>query len=382
MKIGMICYPSYGGSGVVATELGIKLAKRGHDVHFISYERPFRLDFFHENIFLHEVEVFDYPVFKFPPYSIALTGTIVEVARETGLDILHVHYAIPHAFSAYFAREMLGGTIPFITTLHGTDITLMGNNKQFYDVIKFCLEASDGVTAVSRSLQKETENIFNLSPESIKVIHNFVDPDEYKLLYTPCVEHLRKRYAPAGEKILIHISNFREVKRVEDVIRVFSEVEKTVPARLLMVGDGPDRANAYHLAEELNLLDKVHFLGKQERVIELLSASDLFLLPSAKESFGLVALEAMACQVPVIASDVEGLPEVIKDCETGFLAPVGDIRKMADRAIGILKDERAYRKMAVAARQHAQDYFPADKIVSQYEDYYKQAIEKASVKQK
>ena len=373
MKIGMICYPSYGGSGVVATELGLKLALQGHEVHFISYERPFRLDFFHQNIFLHEVEVFDYPLFKFPPYSIALTGTIVEVAKEVGLDLLHVHYAIPHAYSAFVAREILDKRIPLITTLHGTDITLMGSNQQFYDVIKFCLKTSDGLTAVSQSLKEKTERTFEV-PGKIEVIPNFIDPEEYQPINTPCVQGLRSRYASQGEKVVIHISNFREVKRVGDVVKTFALINQQVPAKLLMVGDGPERADAYHLAEELGISERVCFLGKQERVVELLSVSDLFLLPSAQESFGLVALEAMACQVPVIASDVGGLPEVIKDGKTGYLLPVGAIEQMAAKGINLLSNEALHSQIAAEARRHALEIFPADKIVSQYEDYYQRIL--------
>lgn len=373
MKIGMICYPSYGGSGVVATELGLKLALQGHEVHFISYERPFRLDFFHENIFLHEVEVFDYPLFKFPPYSIALTGTIVEVTKEVGLDLLHVHYAIPHAYSAFVAREMLDKKVPLITTLHGTDITLMGGNRQFYDVIKFCLKTSDGVTAVSQSLKDKTESTFEI-PGKIEVIYNFIDPEEYRLINTPCVQGLRSRYASQGEKVVIHISNFREVKKVGDVVRTFALINQKVPAKLLLVGDGPERAETYRLAEELGISERVCFLGKQERVVELLSVSDLFLLPSAQESFGLVALEAMACQVPVIATDVGGLPEVVKDGQTGYLLPVGAVEQMAAKGIKLLSDEILHSQMAAKARSYALEKFPADKIVSQYEAYYQKIL--------
>lgn len=373
MKIGMICYPSYGGSGVVATELGLKLALQGHEVHFISYERPFRLDFFHQNIFLHEVEVFDYPLFKFPPYSIALTGTIVEVAKEVGLDLLHVHYAIPHAYSAFVAREILDKKVPLITTLHGTDITLMGSNQQFYDVIKFCLKTSDGLTAVSQSLKEQTERTFGIS-DKIEVISNFIDPEEYQPINTPCVQGLRSRYASQGEKVVIHISNFREVKRIGDVVKTFALINQQVPAKLLLVGDGPERADAYRLAEELGISERVYFLGKQERVVELLSVSDLFLLPSAQESFGLVALEAMACQVPVIASDVGGLPEVVKDGKTGYLLPVGAIEQMAAKGINLLSNEELHSQMAAEARRHALGNFPADKIVSQYEEYYQKML--------
>lgn len=367
MRIGMICYPSYGGSGVVATELGIHLAKRGHEIHFISYERPFKLNNFYENVFFHEVEIFDYPVFKFPPYSLALASKILEVVRTAHLDVLHAHYAIPHSVSAYLANQMLKDKkLPLITTLHGTDITLVGNNKQFYDLTKLSIENSDGVTTVSQNLKDETIEIFNIDTE-IEVIYNFICPAEYKPTVFP---HLRERYAKENEKIIMHISNFRPVKRIDLVVDIFAKINQEVPSHLLFVGDGPELMTIEKQAQDLGLADRVHFLGKQERVIELLSIADLFLLPSEKESFGLVALEAMACCVPVIASATGGLPELVKDGICGYLSPVGDVNKMAQDSIKLLKDPVLHKQTAAAARQRAVDLFHCNQIVSQYEDYY------------
>jgi N-acetyl-alpha-D-glucosaminyl L-malate synthase BshA len=368
----MICYPSYGGSGVVATELGKRLAERGHTVHFISYERPFKLDIFHENLLYHEVGVFDYPLFKFPPYSLALTGKIVEVAKWADLDVLHVHYAIPHTVSAYLAKQMLAGSrrLPVVTTLHGTDITVVGHDEQFYDITKFSIEVSDGVTAVSDSLRRQTAEIFEIDRE-IRTIYNFVDPEEYKPLRCP---ELRRHFAGEDEKILIHISNFRPVKRVHDVVEIFRRVNEKVPARLLLVGDGPDGPAAHSQVKELGLMDRVRFLGKQERVVELLSMSDIFLLPSEKESFGLVALEAMACEVPVIASDAGGIPETVTDGETGFLFPVGQAADMAEKAVEILQDPDKLRDMGQKGRADAIRRFHIDDIVSSYENYYEEVI--------
>lgn len=367
MKIGMICYPSYGGSGVVATELGVHLAKRGHEIHFISYERPFKLNNFYENIFFHEVEIFDYPVFKFPPYSLALASKILEVARTAELDIIHAHYAIPHTVSALLANQMLKEhKLPLITTLHGTDITLVGNNQQFYDLIKLSLENSDGVTAVSKSLKKETIAAFGIEDE-IEVIYNFICPEEYKPTLLP---RLRERYAHKDEKVIMHISNFRPVKRIDLVVEIFAKINQEVPSHLLFVGDGPELMTIEKQAKDLGLKDRVHFLGKQERIVELLSIADLFLLPSEKESFGLVALEAMACCVPVIASAVGGLPELVEDGVCGYLSPVGDVDKMAKDSIKLLSDSKLHKKTAAAARKRAIDLFHCNQIVSQYEDYY------------
>lgn len=371
MRIGMICYPSYGGSGVVATELGKRLAERGHAVHFISYERPFKLDVFHENLFYHEVGVFDYPLFKFPPYSLALASKIVEVAKWAELDVLHVHYAIPHTVSAYLAKQMLRDRrLPVVTTLHGTDITVVGHDEQFYDITKFSIEVSDGVTAVSDSLRRQTMEMFKIDRE-IRTIYNFVDPEEYKPLRCP---ELRRHFARDGEKILVHISNFRPVKRVHDVVEIFSRVNMTLPARLLLVGDGPDGPAVHNQVRELGLSERVSFLGKQERVVELLAMSDLFLLPSEKESFGLVALEAMACEVPVIASTVGGIPESVTDGETGFLFPVGGTAEMAAKAVEVLQKPEQLREMGRRARVEAIRRFHIDDIVNSYENYYKEIL--------
>ncbi len=368
MRLGIICYPSYGGSGVIATELGKRLAFRGHEVHFISYDRPFKLDLFHQNIFYHEVEVLDYPLFKFPPYMMALASKIAEISKWADLDLVHVHYAIPHFVSAYLARQLVKGKdLPIVTTLHGTDITLVGHEPQFYDLTRFSIEESDLVTAVSRSLKEETGRIFKTTRE-IEVIYNFIDPAEYHRLSLP---ELRAGYAGAGEKILIHISNFRPVKRLQDVVEVFAETNREVPCRLLMVGDGPEGPGIHQDLESRGLADRVHFLGKQERVVELLSISDLCLLTSEKESFGLVALEAMACGVPVIASTAGGLPEIIKDNETGYLLPVGDVKAMADRAVKILTDPDLWRQMSGQAVKHAGQNFHIDRIVREYEQCYR-----------
>lgn len=367
MKIGMICYPSYGGSGVVATELGEYLADRGHEVHFISYERPFRMRGFHRNLYLHEVEVFDYPLFKFPPYSIALASTIADVVRTHDLDILHAHYAIPHAVSAYLARQMLRRQgIPIVTTLHGTDITILGNDRQFFEITRFCLEESDGVTAVSESLREETRELFGIG--HVEAIYNFIDPEVYKREANPC---FRAFFANPEDRLIVHTSNFRPVKRVLDVVKIFAGINREVPSHLLLIGDGPDRLAAQHLAQDLGIGQRVHFLGKQECVVQLLSLADLFLLPSEKESFGLAALEAMACEVPVVATTTGGVPEVVQDGVTGYLAPVGDVETMTAMAVGLLQDRELHGRMANAARERAAGEFHVDKIVAQYEEYYR-----------
>ncbi|MZP28945.1 N-acetyl-alpha-D-glucosaminyl L-malate synthase BshA [Heliobacterium undosum] len=368
MNIGIVCYPSYGGSGVVASELARQLGRRGHRVHVFSYETPFRLSHFEANVFFHEVEAPDYPLFRFPPYLLALSSKIVEVAREADLQVIHAHYAVPHTAAAYLAKQMLAGErrLPVLTTMHGTDITLVGNDPQFYEITRFSLEASDGVTAVSRSLAEESAETFRLR-RLPRVIPNFVDAEEYRPRNNPA---LRARFARPDEKILLHISNMRPVKRVEDVIRIFARVNGQAPCRLLLAGDGPERLAASHLAEALGLQERVCFLGRQDNVAEIFPLADLFLLPSAKESFGLVALEAMACQVPVIASDTGGLPEVIEKGVTGYLAPVGDVETMAGYAISLLTDEREYAVMARQARERAVNRFRADPIIDAYEAYY------------
>jgi len=367
MRIGIICYPSYGGSGVIATELGKKLAVRGHEIHFISYDRPFKLGAFNQNIFHHEVEVLEYPLFKFPPYMIALASKIAEVSRWAELDLIHVHYAIPHAVSAFLAKQLVKDKhLPIVTTLHGTDITVVGHEPQFYDITRFSIEESDLVTAVSYSLKDETMRVFK-TDKDIKVIYNFVDPEEYHRVEVP---GLRERYAPGGEKVMIHISNFRPVKRLRDVIDVFARVARLVPARLLLVGDGPEGPSVHKYVEAQGLADKVYFMGKQERVVELLSISDIMLLPSEKESFGLAALEAMACGVPVIASNVGGLPEVIIDGKTGYLIPVGNTEAMAYKAEKILSEPGLWRQMSEKALHHAVNNFHIDQIVQDYESIY------------
>ncbi|MDN5294342.1 MAG: L-malate glycosyltransferase [Eubacteriales bacterium] len=372
MKIGIVCYPSYGGSGVVATELGLQLARRGHEVHFISYERPVRLQSFEPGIFFHEVDICQYPLFKYPPYSLALAGKIAEVARAAELDLVHVHYAIPHAASAYLARQMLRGRyLPIITTLHGTDITIVGNDCQFYELVRFCLQVSDAVTAVSHSLAAETRTVFAF-PGEIRVIPNFIDPQEYRPVDS---SWLRERVAAPEEKVIIHISNFRPVKRIEDVVRVFASLREQIPCRLLMVGDGPDRSRAAELAARLGVETFVTFLGHQDRLVELLSASDLMLLLSEKESFGLVALEAMACGVPVVASRTGGLPEVVAQGETGFLHPVGDIEGFTRSALDLLTNPELHSRMAEAARRRAVEQFAAETVVAEYVRLYAEVIE-------
>ncbi len=374
MRIGIVCYPTYGGSGVVATELGKALAQKGHEIHFISYDRPFRLEMFHQNIFYHEVEVLDYPLFKFPPYMIALASKIGEAARWADLDVIHVHYAIPHAVSALLAKKLVTDKyLPVVTTLHGTDITVVGHEPQFFEITRMSIEESDAVTAVSCSLRDETTDLFKISRD-IKVIYNFIDPEEYTRVAVP---GLKQRYSAAGEKILIHISNFRPVKRLKDVIGVFAHVNRKIPARLIMVGDGPEAQAAHKQVEALGLTDRVHFLGKQERVVELLSVSDLCLLPSEKESFGLVALEAMACGVPVIASTAGGLPEVIRDGVTGFLLPVGAVELMALKAVEVLSSVSRWNEMSVNARTHARETFQMEMIIRQYEELYEEVVARA-----
>ncbi len=367
MRVGIICYPSYGGSGVVATELGKRLALRGHEIHFISYDRPFKLDVFHQNIYYHEVEILDYPLFKFPPYLIALASKIAEVAKWAELDLVHVHYAIPHAVSAFLAKQLISNKkLPVVTTLHGTDITVVGHEPQFFDITRFSIEASDAVTAVSHSLREDTLRVFELSKD-IEVIYNFFDPEEYRRVEVP---GLRARYAGNDEKILVHISNFRPVKRVRDVVDIFAMVNSVTPARLLMIGDGPEVPAVHQYIQSVGLAERVYFLGKQERVVELLSISDLFLLPSEKESFGLAALESMACGTPVIASTAGGLPEVVRDGETGFLLPVGNVEAMANKAVEILQDHEKWRQISENGRRHSLRNFHIDHVIGQYERLY------------
>lgn len=371
MRIGIVCYPSYGGSGVIATELGKKLAARGHQIHFITYDRPFKLSNFHENIFFHEVEVLDYPLFKFPPYTIALASKIADIARWAELDLVHVHYALPHTVSAFLAKQMLKDRqLPIVTTLHGTDITVVGHEPQFFDITRFSIEESDIVTAVSHSLKADTARTFKTAKE-IEVIHNFVSPEEYRRVPMSC---LQEKYKKCGDKIFVHISNFRPVKRLQDVVDVFHLVNQKIPSRLLMVGDGPELPAVHRYIESLGIGDRVHFMGKQERVVEILSVSDICLLPSEKESFGLVALEAMACGVPVIASVAGGIPEVVTNGETGFLLPVGDVKGMADKAIEILETPHMWEQMSKLGQEIAAAKFSAERIVSEYEACYKRLL--------
>ncbi|MDA8441578.1 MAG: N-acetyl-alpha-D-glucosaminyl L-malate synthase BshA [Peptococcaceae bacterium] len=375
MKIGMVCYPSYGGSGVVASELGKQLARRGHEVHFITYELPFKLNKFYENIYFHEVEEFQYPVFKYNPYTLALANKIVSVTRHFNLDVVHVHYAVPHSISAYLAKQMLKErNLPVLTTLHGTDITLVGAQEEFYEITRLGIEVSDGVTAVSQSLARETRKMFGIEQE-INTVYNFIDKDEYKRLP---LSGLRSRIARPEEKIVMHISNFRPVKRICDVLKSFELIQRQVPAKLLLVGDGPEAGVMEKYADKLGLNDKIMFLGKQESVVELLSLADLFVLPSEKESFGLVALEAMACEVPVIASNVGGLPEVVKDGEVGYLAEVGDVATIAAKAITLLQDEALRLQMAQAARKLAIEKFNVELIVPEYEQLYLKVMKMVS----
>lgn len=378
MKIGIVCYPTFGGSGVVATELGMALAKNGHEVHFITYRRPARLANFHENVLYHEVSGEDYPLFEYPPYDTALASKMVEVVKYENLDLLHVHYAIPHAAVAYMAKKILlrdGRYVPVITTLHGTDITLVGTNPDFKPVVEFSISKSDGVTAVSQFLKEQTFQHFNIDGD-IEVIYNFVDFERFRKTDK---DHFKKAIAPNGERIMTHISNFRKVKRVGDVIKVFQRVHEKIPSRLLLIGDGPERRHAEDLCREIGLCDEVRFLGKQDAVEELLAISDLFFMPSENESFGLAALEAMACEVPVISSNAGGLPEVNIHGETGYLSNIGDVEEMAGYAVSILENDavlQRFRKNALAQAHR----FDIKHVLPKYEAYYEQVIRRASVK--
>jgi N-acetyl-alpha-D-glucosaminyl L-malate synthase BshA len=372
MNIGIVCYPTYGGSGVVATELGKALALRGHKVHFITYKQPARLDFFTENTFYHEVYVSSYPLFDFPPYETALTSHLVDVVKFEKLDVLHVHYAIPHASAAIMAKQILaseGIHIPVITTLHGTDITLVGKDASFEPVVRYSINMSDGVTSVSESLKQDTYKLFDIKRE-IKVIPNFIDFTRFSKKNH---EHFKTAIAPKGEKLIVHTSNFRKVKRIDDAVKVFAEIIKQIPAKLLLVGDGPERINIEKLCRELNLIDKVTFLGKQNQVEEILSVCDLFLMPSETESFGLAALEAMACELPVISSNAGGIPELNVDGVTGYLCDVGDVATMSEKAIYILEDTARLNTFKAAAKSRAMD-FDIHQIVPIYEEFYKKII--------
>jgi len=374
VKIGITCYPTYGGSGAVATELGIALARRGHEVHFITYQQPFRLPSFLPRIYFHEVDVGRYPLFEYPPYDLALSVRMHEVVLAHKLDLLHVHYAIPHATSAWIAREMLAKTRPDIrvlTTLHGTDITIVGQDPSFHAITKFSIEQSDGLTAVSRFLQRETVRAFGCTGCQIEVIPNFIDPEIYdRGKYR---SSLRDQFSP-DDRVLMHISNFRPVKRVRDVVRVFARVHQEVPSVLVMVGDGPDRVHAEAEARELGVEHRVFFLGKIETVAPLLSAADLFLIPSQSESFGLSALEALASGVPVIGTDAGGLPEVVRAGETGALCAVGDVEGMAVAAIEIMRERNRWQAMSTLAARDARARFALEDVVEQYESFYDLAL--------
>jgi L-malate glycosyltransferase len=377
IKIGIVCYPTFGGSGVVATELGKALAKEGHKVHFITYSQPSRLDFLNENLFYHEVNLRSYPLFEYAPYELALASKMVSVVKNEKLDLLHVHYAIPHASAAYMAKQILkseGIHIPVVTTLHGTDITLVGKDASYEPVVTFSINQSDGVTAVSNDLKKETYEHFNITNE-IEVIPNFIDLEKFKKQKK---DHFKKAICPNGEVLITHTSNFRKVKRVLDVVNIFANIQRELPAKLLMIGDGPDREKAEKLCRDLGICDDVRFLGKLEAVEEVLSVSDLFVMPSEKESFGLAALEAMACEVPLISSNTGGLPELNVQGETGFLSPVGDIEDMTRKALFIL-DKNNLPRFKANALQRARE-FDITKILPLYEAHYQRIMEKNTIK--
>jgi N-acetyl-alpha-D-glucosaminyl L-malate synthase BshA len=379
MRIGITCYPTYGGSGVVATELGIELAALGHEVHFISYSQPFRLTGRETGIFYHEVPVSSYPLFEFPPYDLALASRMAEVAEYYRLDLLHVHYAIPHSVSALLARQMLaerGKRLPFVTTLHGTDITLVGLDRSYLPITRYAIQQSDGVTSISSYLKEVTEDKFGIT-RPIEVVHNFVNCDVYKPYGEEKAEirqQARRRFAADDESLIVHLSNFRPVKRVTDVLRVFAQIADQIPARLILIGDGPDRSTAEWLAHTLEIQDRVQFLGKQDSVSELLPLADLMLMPSEMESFGLAALEAMACQTPAVATRVGGVPELITDGENGLLFAVGDVDGMAEASVALLRDADRHEAMRKAARKTAQDRFCSTRILPRYVKYYESLI--------
>lgn len=381
MKIGITCYPVYGGSGVVATELGKALAARGHQVHFIAYSMPFRLGHVTENIYFHEVNVNPYPLFEYPPYSLALTSKMVDVVRYEQLDLLHVHYAIPHATSAVLARDILarqGIHIPVVTTLHGTDITIVGQDPSFAPVVNHSINESDGVTAVSDYLRKETHQYFSVDKD-IDVIHNFIDTRRFHRLNK---QHFKQALCPDGEKVVAHVSNFRPVKRATDVVHVFKNLlQEGLKLKLLLVGDGPDRTQAQRAATEFGITEHIRFLGKQEPVEEILSIADVFMIPSGSETFGLAALEAMACEVPVVASDIGGLPELVIQGETGFLCPLGDIEAFTKAAYKILTDDALHMKMSHAARDRAVKVFDTQHIVPLYEQHYERVREAVTARE-
>jgi N-acetyl-alpha-D-glucosaminyl L-malate synthase BshA len=378
MKIGITCYPVYGGSGVVATELGKALAARGHQVHFIAYSMPFRLENLSENIYFHEVDVNTYPLFEYPNYSLNLTSKMVDIVKYEELDLLHVHYAIPHATSAVLAREILeqeGYRVPVVTTLHGTDITIVGRDPSFKPVVNYSINQSDGVTAVSDYLRRETYCRFEITRD-IAVIPNFIDTKRFVRLDK---EHFKKAVCPDGERVLVHVSNFRPVKNANEVVEIFHRLRSAGEAvKLLMVGDGPERAPSEHLARELGVYDDIRFLGKQQPIEEILSIADVFVMPSGSETFGLAALEAMSCGVPAVASNIGGLPELIEDGISGYLCPVNDVDAFTDRIRSILANEGTLTSMSAAARRRA-EHFDSDRVIPVYEDYYRAVIEQTGV---
>jgi len=377
MKIGIVCYPTFGGSGVLATELGKALAQKGHQIHFITYQQPVRLNGFIPNIFYHEVQVPTYPLFDYPPYETALASTMVDVIKNNQLQLLHVHYAIPHASAAYMAKKILeqeGIYIPVITTLHGTDITLVGRDKTYAPVVAFSINQSDAITAVSQNLRDETYNSFKIE-KPIEVIHNFVDVHRFN---RKGIDAFKKLVAPDGERVLLHASNFRRIKRVQDVVQIFYEVNKQIPSKLLFVGDGPERTGAEQLCRKLNVCDDVRFVGKQEQMEDILAIADLFLLTSEYESFGLAALEAMAAGVPVVSTNAGGLPEIMVQGVVGFMGNVGDVQTMSKQAIDILQDNNRLEEFKKAAAQHAHA-FDIKNIVPLYEKLYDEVLSRELV---
>ena len=381
MKIGITCYPTYGGSGVVATELGLELAQRGHEIHFISYAQPIRLRGAEPNIHYHEVEVSRYPLFDYPPYDLALATRMAEVAQLYDLDLLHVHYAIPHSVSAMLARQMLAAgprsqKLPFVTTLHGTDITLVGLDRSYLPITRYSIEQSDGVTAISNYLRDRTQRVFDVK-NPIEVIYNSVNCDVY-YRNPVAAEEMRREYGLGNQRLLVHLSNFRPVKRLTDVIEIFDRVHKQIPSKLLLIGDGPDRSVAEWLAVQKGIHDDVLFLGKQDQIYDKLSIADIMLLPSELESFGLAALEAMACEVVPISTRAGGVPEVVDHGNTGYLADVGDVDTMARYAIELLRNEQQLREMGKQARAAAMARFCSTKIVKQYEDFYRRVMERSA----
>ena len=374
MNIGIVCYPTFGGSGVLATELGKALADKGHGIHFITYQQPVRLTGFSANIFYHEVRVPSYPLFDFPPYETALASTMVDVVKNNNVDLLHVHYAIPHASAAFMAKQILAEEnikVPFITTLHGTDITLVGRDKTYTPVVTFSINQSDAITAVSDNLRKETLENFEIKKE-ISVIHNFVDINRFSV---KPMDAFKKAIAPNGEKIILHASNFRKVKRIADVIYTFNKIKKSIPSKLLLVGDGPERHMAEELCRELGIFEETRFLGKQQDMEDIYAIADLFLLPSEYESFGLAALEAMAAGTPVVATNAGGIPEIITHGKNGYLSEVGDVEQMSHQAISILENHQALKTFSEEARKQA-EHFDIHNIVPKYEELYQQVLKK------